>query len=405
MAWGAPALADNHCHKNHDKNCNHSEKNQNSSPKINCEIHIGAQDHLNNNDFGPTEQQCQNNSNNIKDSTVTQTSPGDNNDDFTSPTIVSTDPSDGDNNVPPDLSEITVTFSEKIDKNSVDTGSLSVFADNCGNNFCNDPDIQDVSVSGKSATFSINSNDRLSPNTNYIASISSSIQDENGNFLDCLASSGVDDNCEWNFSTSGSTSNPTISINPTSGTVLTSVTVTGNGFDPISTVVITFGGSTVSTVNPTSNGGFTATFNVPLSSSIGDQTVKATQGSNSASKTFTVTALVNPIIFLNTTSGPVGTAVEILGSGFDPSSTVTITFNGSNIPTTPAPVTTTTNGVFFANFTVPASSIGPVPVIATEGSKTDSETFTVTLGSTSLAATSQSSPNLSENIILPDLFG
>ena len=58
-----------------------------------------------------------------------------------------------------------------------------------------------------------------------------------------------------------------------------------------------------------------------------------------------------------------------------------------------------------ANFTVPASSIGPVPVIATEGSKTDSETFTVTLGSTGLAATSQSSPNLSENIILPDLFG
>ena len=134
-------------------------------------------------------------------------------------------------------------------------------------------------------------------------------KDENGNFLDCFASNGVDDNCEWNFSTSGSTSNPTISINPTSGTVLTSVTVTGNGFDPISTVVITFGGSTVATVNPTSNGGFTATFNVPLSSSIGDQTVKATQGSNSASKTFTVTALVNPIIFLNPTSGPVGTAV------------------------------------------------------------------------------------------------
>ena len=287
MAWGVPALADSHCHKNHDKNCNHSEKNQNSSPKINCEIHIGAEDHLNNNDFGPTEQQCLNNSNNIKDSTVTQNPPSDG--DFDSPTVVSTDPSDGDNNVPSDLSEIRVTFSEKIDKNSVDTGSLSVFADNCGNTFCNDPDIQNVSVSGKSATFSINSNDRLSPNTNYIASISSSIQDQDGNFLDCANSNAVDDNCEWNFSTSGSSSNPTISINPTSGTVLTSVTVTGNGFDPISTVVITFGGSNVSTVTPTSNGGFTATFRVPLSSSIGDQTVKATQGSNSASKTFTVT--------------------------------------------------------------------------------------------------------------------
>ena len=202
------------------------------------------------------------------------------------------------------MSEIKVTFSEKIDKNSVDTGSLSVFADNCGNTFCNDPDIQDVSVSGKSATFSINSNDRLSPDTNYIASISSSIQDQNGNFLDCFASKGVDDNCEWNFSTSGSTSNPTISINPTSGPVFTSVTVTGNGFDPISTVAITFGGSSVATVTPTSSGGFTATFNVPLSSSIGDQTVKATQGSNSASKTFTVTSLLNPIIILDPTSGP-----------------------------------------------------------------------------------------------------
>ena len=190
-------------------------------------------------------------------------SPSNNNDDFTSPEVKSTDPSDGDNNVPTDLSQITVTFSEKIDQNTVDSGSLSVFADNCGNTFCNDPDIQDVSVSSKSATFSINSNDRLSPNTNYIASISSSIEDQNGNFLDCFASSGVDDNCEWNFSTSGSTANPTISINPSSGTVATFVTVTGNGFDPISSVAITFGGSNVATVTPGSSGGFTATFNVP----------------------------------------------------------------------------------------------------------------------------------------------
>ena len=162
--------------------------------------------------------------------------------------MVDTNPSDGENNVPTDLSEIKVTFNKEIDKNSVDTGSLSVFADNCGNVICNDPDIQDVSVSGKTATFIINSNDRLSPNTNYIASISSSIQDQDGNFLDCFDSKGVDDNCEWNFSTSGSSSNPTISINPTSGPVGTSVTVTGNGFDPISTVAITFGGSSVSTV-------------------------------------------------------------------------------------------------------------------------------------------------------------
>ena len=110
---------------------------------------------MNNIDFGPTEEQCLNNSNNIKDSTVTQTSPGDNKDDFTSPTIVSMDPSNNANNVPSDLSQITVTFSEKIDKNSVDTGSLSVFANNCGTLFCNDPNIQDVSVSGKTVLFGL----------------------------------------------------------------------------------------------------------------------------------------------------------------------------------------------------------------------------------------------------------
>ena len=59
--------------------------------------------------------------------------------------------------------------------------------------------------------------------------------------------------------------------------------------------------TTPNPVTPDSNGGFSATFKVPDPSSTGDQTVIATQGSNSASKTFTVTALVNPIITLDPT--------------------------------------------------------------------------------------------------------
>ena len=99
------------------------EKNQNSSPKIDCEIHINAKDHLNDNDFGPNEQQCLNNSNNIKDSTVTQTTPGDNNGNFGSPTVVSVDPNDNQNNVALNT-EIKVTFDEKMDENTLDDGSL-----------------------------------------------------------------------------------------------------------------------------------------------------------------------------------------------------------------------------------------------------------------------------------------
>ena len=100
-------------------------------------------------------------------------------------------------------------------------------------------------------------------------------------------------------------------------------------------------------------------------------------------------------------------------------STVAITFNGTDITTTPSTVTTTNNnGEFFANFTVPlSSSVGFVQVVATQGSNSASETFIVT---SSLIATNQpngtatnqpngtatipSYPNLSENMIPPDIF-
>ena len=226
--------------------------------------------------------------------------------------------------------------------------------------------------------------------------------------------------------TSGS-GNPTISPNPSSGPVATLVTVIGNGFDPFSTVVISFEGDTRDTVTSTSNGGFNATFNVPSTSSIGDHTVEASQGSNSASKTFKVTDMGNPkatqgsssssktftatssgvpTITLNSTSGPVGASVNITGIGFDPSSTVVLTFNDTDITT----VTTSNNGEFFANFTVPlSSSVGFAQVVATQGSNSVSNTFIVTssLSATSqpnVTATAPSSPNLSEKMILPDIF-
>ena len=131
--------------------------------------------------------------------------------------------------------------------------------------------------------------------------------------------------------------NPVIILNPSSGPVGTSVNVTGAGFDPSSTVTIKFDGHPVatspSTVTTTAAGFFTATFNVPPSSN-GDHTVKATQGSNSASKPFTVTSSTVPAITLNPTSGPVNTPVNVTGTNFDPTSNVTITFDGNPVTTT-----------------------------------------------------------------------
>jgi hypothetical protein len=225
---------------------------------------------------------------------------------------------------------------------------------------------------------------------------------------------------------------PVITTNPNSGPLATLITVTGNGFDPLSSVVISFKGDTRGTVIPNSTGGFGAIFNVPSTSSIGDHIVKASQGTNSASKTFKVTDIVNPkatqgfnsssktntdtssaahTITLNSTSEPVGASVNITGAGFDPNSTVAITFNDTAITTTPTSVTTSNIGEFFANFIVPlSSSVGFVQVVATQGSNSASETFIVTSSlvansQPNVSATAPSSPNLSENTILPDIFG
>src|SRR6476646_6754355 len=235
--------------------------------------------------------------------------------------------------------------------------------------------------------------------------------DKKCNHSDNHCNKNDDKKCNHSEKNQKSTSKgPVITINPASGPSASLVTVTGNGFDPSSPVVISFQGDTRVTVTWPSNGAFSTTFNVPSTSSNGDHIVKASQGSNSTSKTFTDTSSVAPTITLNSTSEPVGASVNITGAGFDPSSTVAITFNDTAITTTPTTVATNNNGEFFANFTVPlTSSVGFVQVVATQGSNSASETFIVTsniiaTNRSNVSSTAPSSPNLSDKMNLSDIF-
>ena len=101
------------------------------------------------------------------------------------------------------------------------------------------------------------------------------------------------------------------------------------------------------------------------------------QGSNSASKTFTVTSSTVPAITLNPTSGPVGTPVNVTGTNFDPNSTVTITFGGDTV-TTIRQLQLTAVEDFLLPLLYLESSDGSKPVVATQGSNSASKTFTVT---------------------------
>jgi len=176
---------------------------------------------------------------------------------------------------------------------------------------------------------------------------------------------------------------PKITINPTSGAVGDTITVSGNGFDGGSTVTISFDGVSQTTASTDSSGTFpSTTFTVPEASR-GSHTVRGQDvGGNYATATFTVSAKIT----LNPTSGPSGTTVTVTGSGFGASQTITIKYNNVAVTTDPSTVTTNSAGYFTADFTVPVGEAGTYAVAAND---TSANTATADFESTTSATISQ----------------
>jgi type IV pilin len=161
-------------------------------------------------------------------------------------------------------------------------------------------------------------------------------------------------------------------LNPTSGLLGSSVTVTGSGFAGSSGVSLAFDsiavtpsscsvGTAGATITVTAAGAFTCVFSVPYGATAGAGSLVATDAtwSQTAIAPFTVTAWT---IALSPTSGVHTSAitVTITGAGFAGSSTVSITYNGAVI--TPAActtgtlsgatITTTAGGAFVCTYSV-----------------------------------------------------
>jgi hypothetical protein len=171
-----------------------------------------------------------------------------------------------------------------------------------------------------------------------------------------------------------------ITVSPQSGPVGTTVTVTGSNFITNSIMAINFDGNSIatnpSTVTANATGWFSATFNFNVNDTAGVKQVLASDGVNSASANFTVT----PSITLSPTNGPIGSSVNVTGSGFAASQPVIVTFAGSTIPTIPVSFNTNGVGFFNASFTIPTSqTAGGKTVNATDASLNAAiATFTVT---------------------------
>jgi hypothetical protein len=160
---------------------------------------------------------------------------------------------------------------------------------------------------------------------------------------------------------------PAITLTPTSGTVGTTVTITGKNFASYvnDQVYIYFGNTEVANTTVPINGEFTLAFAVPDNAAPGTTVVAVKyEGNQIAEAEFDVP---QPRITLNKGGGFVGTSVTISGEGFLASQEIVCTYTGSNETTIYLGSTTTSSiGEFSLNFEIPESTGKEHKVIATD---------------------------------------
>ncbi|MGH2548241.1 MAG: hypothetical protein ACRDHN_02570, partial [Thermomicrobiales bacterium] len=180
---------------------------------------------------------------------------------------------------------------------------------------------------------------------------------------------------------------PLISLSPLTGPNGTTVTVTGQGYNPNEQVQVYWdstgsSGTLLKTVTATSLGTFSTTIITPTATAGGHLIVgKGATSGHKPSRTFTVTAAAAPSITITITTGPGGTVVPITGQGFRAGETVDIRWDKSTGIVLKT-VTASSSGTFSTTVSVPDASDGKhlfVGVGRTSGAK-PSRSFTVTSG-------------------------
>ena len=167
---------------------------------------------------------------------------------------------------------------------------------------------------------------------------------------------------------------PEITTSPTSGSIGDTLTVNGTGFSKTKDVTISFNNVTMTLTSGTartdSDGSFdNLKFNVPAIAA-GPYDVKA---KDTANKTDTAVFTIECTATINPTRGNVGTELTVSGTGFLPSGTVTIKYDGTEVTS----ATVGTEGSFSATFATLASTSGANIVKVSDGANTKNLTFTM----------------------------
>jgi hypothetical protein len=154
-----------------------------------------------------------------------------------------------------------------------------------------------------------------------------------------------------------------ISVNPGTGAIGTSTSVSGSGFAANTTVHVFFnrnGGKQIGAESTDGSGNLPG-FNVTIPSVIaGSYPIIATDGTNVATTTFTVPSSLT----LNPSSGGSGTSVSVMGAGYLAGEGIVVSWDHPGQGNQVAAPTADSSGTFITSFSVPSSS-GTHTVFAT----------------------------------------
>jgi hypothetical protein len=186
-------------------------------------------------------------------------------------------------------------------------------------------------------------------------------------------------------------SDPTASVNPTSGLVASEFTVSGGGF-LVGTLDIYFNGSGETdllsvTCTADADGDYSCPFQVPAFPAA-QYYVNVTQLLLSASTNFTI---LEPTVTVFPGVGQVFSNSTATGSGFEPAASASLNFDGVAVTSCESGSSLTVNsgGDFSCTFAIPAVQAGEsYKVVATDGINSNSTTFTVNPPTDGLTPTS-----------------
>ncbi len=186
-----------------------------------------------------------------------------------------------------------------------------------------------------------------------------------------------------------------ILINPQSGSAGTQVTISGTGFVRRPDASFYFNGSRVQEVGSYSSdtkGSFSATITIPSGLSAGVYTIEADDGTDIATASFNLSVAPQPeptpepeptptptptptLPTLTISSGgdTIGSIMYIGGAGFTPAATVTFTYGDIEVAT----ATADADGFVMVIFKVPPSAHGEHVITASDGTNTNTVTYTV----------------------------